>query len=197
MAGEMQSDETTFTDLLSGLLGDVTGKNQAEAAAEAARQQVAFSNEALDLLRSDLAPFRNILSPNQLQDASQFTSDPFAQAGFLEKSPLFSGIKEDITQDTFNRQSAGGALGSSGTDEMLASQFLSAGNALINQQANRVNPFINVGQASAAQSGIGGADLLTGIGNAISGGQIGGQNARAAGTENIISSIAALFGGAQ
>lgn len=204
MAGETAArgtgeskDQADFTDLLSDFFGGLSGKTQSEAAAEAARQQVAFSQEALGFLRGDLEPFRDILSDQQIQDASTFASDPGAQAGFLRDSPLFANIKEGITQDVFNAQSAGGALGSTGTDEILANQFLSAGNALINQQANRANPLINAAQASAAQSGVGSASLLTGIGNATAAGQIGSANADARGQENAIqalSTIASLFG---
>jgi len=176
--------------------GAFSGQSAADAANAAAGQQIEFSEEALEALRGDLEPFRNLLSTDQIQGISTFASDPSQQASFLEQSPLFAGMKEDIRQDVFNQQSAGGALGSSGTDEILANRFLQAGNSIINQQANRALPLLNSAQASAAQSGSGGAELLTGIGNALAGGRIGAANANAQGQENItgaLSSIAGLF----
>lgn len=184
------------TDFLEGFFGALTGKDAAEAAAEASQQQVAFSNEALDLLRGDLQPFREIIPSDDIRRISSFASDPRAQSQFLKRSPLFENMTQGIVQDVFKRQSAGGALGSSGTEEILANTILQAGNALVNQQANRALPLINTAQASAAQSGVGGAELLTGIGNALAGGQIGSSNARAQGQENTISAlstIASLF----
>ena len=181
-----------FTDLLSDLFGNLSGSNAADAANAAARDQVAFSQEALELLRGDLQPFRDLVSNRQIRDVSNFASSPTAQAGFLRDSPLFAGLSNQITEDVFNAQSAGGALGSSGTDEILANQLLQTGNALINQQANRALPLINSAQASAAQQGAGGAELLTGIGNAQAGGAIGAQNAQSAGQENLISTISTI-----
>lgn len=188
------TDETSFSDLVSGFWGSLSGSNAADAAAAAAADQVAFSNEAMDLLREDLGPFRDLLSGQQIGGISQFASDPETQARFLETNPLFAGMKDRIREDVFNAQSAGGALGSTGTDEMLSSKFLEAGNALVNQQANRALPLLNAGQASAAQAGVGSAELLTGIGNALAGGQIGAANANAQGQENAIAALSTIAG---
>jgi len=179
---------------LSDFFGDLTGSNAADAANIASQMQIDFSQEALDILRQDLDPFRTLLSGEQLQGVSNLATSPEAQASFLDTNPLFQDMSSQIREDVFNQQSAAGALGSSGTDEILASQLLQTGNALIDQQLNRSLPLIQTAQGSAAQQAGGEIDLLTGIGNALAGGQIGQANANAAGQQNIISAISALFG---
>jgi hypothetical protein len=154
---------------------DLTGGGQRQAAGEAAGIQAAAGQEAIDVLRSDLAPFRevgseavnmllqNVLNP-QAQDPSQVLNDPFFQA-----------LAQQQEQGTLARRAALGLSGSGGTQDVLQRNLLQLGNQfqqqnLANQQ-NRFNQLFNIagmGQSSAAQSGMGTANLLTDIGAAQS-----------------------------
>ena len=244
-----------------------SGQAGAEAAREGSAAQVAASREALDLLRGDLDPFKQ-LGINQIDGVSALASDPATQEAlrratpgyanlqalatdpaaqqrareatpgfsefqalstdpttqinFLQNNPLLSSLMDQSRKDIFANQAARGKLGGSGTEELLQSRFLEQGNNLINQQLarsgsaltagqdilnqqigregnvfatgqdvinqqlNRQLPLLNMGQASAAQVGAGGAELLTGMGNAQAAGGIGAANALAQGSQNVV-----------
>ncbi len=185
------TDETGLD--ISGDLAAFTGRAGADAALAGARIQEEASREALDLLRSDLAPFREGFGEADLQRLRLLATDPSAQAALLQDNPLFQSLKDKSREDIFRQQSSAGRLGGSGTDQRLQSSFLSLGNDFINQQINRQLPLLNAAQASAAQAATGSSNLLTGIGNAQAAGGIGAQNALAQGQQNVATAGSALM----
>lgn len=148
--------------------------------------------------------------PN-FQQLQALSTDPQAQIQFLENNPLFQSLRDQSRQDIFANQAARGKLGSTGTEELLQSRFLelgsnlinqqigrtqgaiTSGQALINEQLNRQLPLLNIGQASAAQTGVGSAELLTGIGNVGAAAEIAAANAQASGASNVAGLASAFF----
>lgn len=177
----------------TGLAPALFGQTGAVAAARGAEQQTSFSRQALDLLRGNLAPFREV--GVQAGAQAQALADPTGQAQFLAQSPLFANLSEQRARDIFASQASKGKLESGGTAEEVQSQIIQLGDQLINQQVNRLLPLVNLGQASAARQGAGSVDLLTGIGNAQAAGQIGAQNSLSQGAGNM-AQLAAIIGGA-
>jgi hypothetical protein len=151
---------------------DLTGGGQRQAASKAARIQAEAGQEAIDVLRGDLEPFRevgteavnmllqNLIDP-QGQDPNQVIDNPFFQA-----------LSQEQDRNTLAQRAALGLGGSGGTQDALARQQLLLGNQfqqqnLSNQQA-RFNQLFNIagmGQNAASQTGSGTANLLTGIGS--------------------------------
>jgi len=187
----------TLTDItgldLTGDAAAFTGRAGADAALAGAKIQEDVSRDALELLRSDLAPFREGFGEADLQRLRLLATDPGAQAELLRDNPLFQSLKNKSREDIFRGQSASGRLGGSGTDQRLQSSFLSLGNDFINQQINRQLPLLNAAQASAAQAATGSSNLLTGIGNAQAAGGIGAQNALAQGQQNMATAATGLM----
>lgn len=151
---------------------DLTGGGQRQAASKSARIQAKAGQEAIDVLRGDLDPFRevgteavnmllqNLIDP-QGQDPNQVIDNPFFQA-----------LSQEQDRNTLAQRAALGLGGSGGTQDALARQQLLLGNQfqqqnLSNQQA-RFNQLFNIagmGQNAASQTGSGTANLLTGIGS--------------------------------
>lgn len=147
----------------------------------------------------------------EFQQLQSLSTDPQSQINFLQDNPLFSSLREQASADIFANQAARGKLGSTGTEEALQSSFLqlgsdlinqqigrtqgaiTSGQGLINEQLNRQLPLLNIGQASAAQTGVSSLDALTGIGNVQAAGGIGAANAQAQGAQNIAGLGAAIF----
>ena len=176
----------------------------------------------MGLLRSDLEPYTNILSGDQLSDLSQLSTNQGAQERFLSNNEMLDQIRGDVNEASFRTDVSGVAptpkssrpLGGFkpdsptgghgglevpsgiGTDDIISRVFLGAGNDLINQQINRQLPLLSTGQSSAAQAATGSGNLLTGAGNAAAAGTIGAANAQAQGSKNtasMIGMIASLF----
>ena len=185
----------TITGGAEDLVKGVTGETAADAAKKGSAQQVAASERALELLRSDLQPFRD-LGVSQIEGVQSLSSDPQAQIDFLQNNPLFQGLSDEATRQTNALAASQGKLAGGGTKAELQNQIMLQGNNLINQQLNRQLPLLNMGQNSAAQQGAGSSQLITGIGNAQAAGTIGAGNAMAGGAGNILgaaSGIAGLF----
>lgn len=180
--------------------------------------QERFGREGLDILQSNLDPFTNAFGAEDIEGLRRLATDPNQQLDFLTNNPLFDALRSQARESTFRTQGSRGGLGGSGTDEILQNQFLSLGNSLIDQQINRQLPIFGAAQNAATTIGTGGANILqnigatqfrgrAGIGEAQAGGvegsaqalvtgDIGAANARAQGTQNLLSAgttIASLF----
>lgn len=225
--------------LLSSVVGGITGSTAAGAASSGGRR---LSQAALDAgdLRSDalieggeiraqggrdafsflneqLSPFASSFDAQNIAEINALATDPNAQVDFLSNNPLFEALKNQSREATFRTQSAGGQLGSSGTDEILQNAFLAQGNDLINQQINRQLPLLQGAQNAATNLGTSGANLksqiaavlaqggersanalanaLEGSAQALTTGDIGAANARSQGAQNLIGGIGAISGG--
>jgi len=133
---------------------------------------------------ANLSPFANQFGQEDIAGLNALATDSQTQMNFLQNNPLFEALKNQSREATFRTQSAGGALGSSGTDLALQNAFLSQGNSLIDQQINRQMPLLAGAQNASNQLGVGGANLLTQIANAQAGGIEGSAGALAQGGIN-------------
>jgi len=124
------------------------------------------SRQGLDLLRSDLSPFANAFGAEDISRLKSLATDPSAQASFVTDNPFFEALKSQAKENTFRTQSGAGALGSSGTDEMLQNSFLAQGQSLIDKQINRALPLLSGAQSAATNLGQGSANILGNIAGA-------------------------------
>ena len=199
-------------DVVGGITGSTAasaasrgGKQLSKAALAAAQTRASGGRDAFDFLTNKLDPFIGT-TPADFEGLTNLASNPQAQVDFLTNNPLFDALRGDAREATFRTQSAGGMLGSSGTDEILQNKFLTMGNDLINQQINRQLPLLQSSQSAATNVASGGSDLLMAIKEALAKGdedsaqalvtgQIGAANAKAAGAGNILGIGGAILGG--
>lgn len=103
-------------------IGGGDGDSVTERAAES---QIDFSRKALDLLRSDLQPFKDILSPDQLRDLSSLATDEVSQINFLQDNAFLDTIREKVKESSFRPDSqsnrARSTLGSMGSGTAIGS----------------------------------------------------------------------------
>lgn len=171
----------------TSFLGDALGFGASGDIADATKQQVAFDRKAMRRLRKDLAPFRNLLSPEEMQGTVDLAVDPQAQLSFLQSNPLFNNLLQQSQDAIMANQAARGGLASGGTQAALQNAFLAQGQDLINQQLNRSMPLLSNMQNAATQTGVGSANILSGIGAAKSAGTIAQSNADQQAFQNLIS----------
>ncbi len=197
---------------ISDFVGGITGSSAAGAATKGGAQlsaaalegaglreegilsgltaQEGFGREGLDILRGELSPFKGAFGADQISNLTGLATDPNQQLDFLQNNPLFDALRDQARQSTFATQSAGGALGGSGTDEILQNQFLSLGNSLIDQQINRQLPIFGAAQNAATTIGTGGANIFQNLGQSQLFGQQAIGEAQAGGVENSAQALA-------
>ena len=166
----------------------ITGKSGERAALEAAGVQATAAEEASGLLD----PFQQL--GQQGLDQSQFLTDPQAQFDFLQNNPLFQASLDNANTATNKLAAARGRLSAGDTFQQLSNNTLLAASPLIQQQKQSIGDLLNIGQNVAGNQG----NLRTGKAAALAGGIVGGQNARAAGFNNILNlggQIAGAFAG--
>lgn len=201
----------TFGSLAEG----ISGKTGADAALAGAEMQVAAGERAVDVLRGDLAPYREsggfglsglqgmLNAPQTLEsEVGRFALDPN-----VLQSPFYKALQDDATRNTMAQAAAAGRGGAGGTQANIARQSLLLGqqfgqqdlqnrmaaqqqrfNQLMGLQQNRFNQFgtlAQLGENAAARSGTGSADLFTQIGNAQAAGGIGAAQSYGQGAQNI------------
>lgn len=132
-----------------GFVRNLTGSSVKNAAGRASASQEAASREAIelqretrDLMRQDLAPFRDIYTP---QIGQQLTGMATTGADFSGIQPLqqidpmqdtaFRALADEASRRVFSNQAARGKLGSGGTAEALQSQLVGLGEAMRGQRA--------------------------------------------------------------
>jgi hypothetical protein len=193
---------------LSDIVGGITGSTAADAASRGGRElseaamragdmRARGGRQAFDFFREQLDPFAGAFGKKDIRGLNALATDPEAQMNFLQNNPLFESLMNQAKQNTFRTQSAGGMLGSSGTEEMMQNAFLTRGNELINQQINRQMPLFQSAQNASTNLGQYGGNTLIGIKDALAraledsaqaraSGRIGAANANAEGTSNIL-----------
>jgi hypothetical protein len=165
---------------------DLTGGGVRDAAGAAANIQAEYGMKAMEALRGDLAPFRQVgeQSANMLlqsiigaqpEETNQVLNDPF-----------FRALSNQQSQDLLAQNAALGLGGSGGTRDALNRNMLLLGQQFRsderNRQLNRFNQLMGIttmGQNAAAQTGSGSANILTDIGAARSTVPIVGANVAA------------------
>ncbi|MBL4891455.1 MAG: tail fiber domain-containing protein [Rhizobiaceae bacterium] len=173
------------------------------AAEEAAEIQAAAALAAEQRLRGDLAPFRDVglEAIGQFGDPFQLDRDP----NRVLNNPLFQALSQQQNQQLINQQGALGRGGSGETNDLLTQNVLRLGSqfqqqdfqtqlAENQQRFGQIFNQANLGQASAAQAALQGADLSTQAANAGAAGIIGASNAQAQGGQNALSLGAGILG---
>jgi hypothetical protein len=182
---------------------DLTGGGAVDAAAEAARLQTAAGREGIDVIRGDLAPFRevgteaaNMLMQNIINPQGQDPND-------VLNNPFFRSMADQQDNDLLSQRAALGLSGSGGTGDKLQRNLLQLGNQfqqqnISNQQARFQQLFgvAGMGQNAAAQSGSQTAGILGNIANSQSTvplmqAQVGAQQG-----QQLMSGLGAGFSGA-
>lgn len=203
------SGSDPFAEFIPGGPSDpFFGGAAAEDARTAAALQTQAALEAEQRLRGDLAPFRElgVEAIGQFGDPFQLDRDP----GRVLNNPLFQALSQQQNQQLINQQAALGRGGSGETSDLLTQNLLRLGQdfqqqdfqtqlAENSQRFNQIFNQANLGQASAAQAALQGADLSTQAANAGAAGIIGASNARAQGSQNALAlggGLLSFFGGA-
>ena len=202
-------DPLGVTDGAGELLDDLSGKTAEEAAEDAARVQqeagleaIKFQREALEQIRADLEPFRQIAGPEQISALQQQAAQPAPTIRDPEtaiKSPFFQALADEATRRLSASQASRGKLGSGGTAEALQQRMVAMGSQLAGEQLqrdlsvagqqqqagqqrfNQLFDLTRMGQSAAAQQAAQQASttgqitgLQTGIANAQAAGMVGG-----------------------
>lgn len=179
----------------------------AEAAGNAAAQQSAAADraiqaqqQALTQVRGDLQPFRDA-GASAVGGLTELVNDPNAQASYIQNNPFYQSLADDAKNKLFANQAAEGKVGSGGTAEALQNSLLLLGRDLLNQNITQKQNLATLGSNAAAQTGtatqnaannVGG--LMTQQGNAQAAGTIGGYNATTGAINNAIGTQTALYG---
>lgn len=202
------------------LIGDLSGKPQQQAAAEAAKLQyqatlagIEAQKEALAQQRTDLAPFRNLTNQAAL---NKFYGMGVGRPDYSynpNTDRLLNNALNRTTRAVMDAQAAKGKLGSGSTltslTEAMAPIYMNREQQVFenrynanNQQYNQLAQMIGMSQNAAAGQGAATAnatnnitDLTTQGANAQAAGQIGAANAQAQGTNNMLglAAMAASF----
>ena len=156
--------------LVGGLLGSRAAGRAADAQVGASQAAVGEQRRQFDLLRADLAPFRE-QGVNGLNQFAQSVLGP------LEATPAFQ-FQLDQGVNALDRSAASRGKLLSGQQVKAVQQF---GQGLASQesnnQLNRLASLAGIGQSSTAQTGAFGANAASNIGNSL----INAGDARASG----------------
>jgi hypothetical protein len=183
------------------------GKKGRDAARDAAKQQseaAAAAEEGLDarerVFRNDLAPYRQA-GEDALPLLNEFSTNPQAQVDYLNSNPLFQaslGVKD---RDTAGRLASQGRIGTGDQSMQLQENYLLAASPLIAQREQQLLNLANIGQSSAAQTGVSSLDAGRSIGelgmqgaNARAAGIVGAQQATANQNAQILQNLPAIAG---
>jgi hypothetical protein len=192
-----------------GLVQDPLGiEAQQKAAQQSAAIQAASGHQAINALRGDSAPFREVGTEavGQLMDAVlQAPESASVSAQDILSDPFFSALAEQQQRDVLAERAALGLAGSGGTEDLLTRNLLQLGegfrssrqNQALQQQQARFNQLFNIsslGQSSAAQTGVQTAGLLTDIGAAQSAVPLAQAQAQGALTSDIFGLAGAGLG---
>lgn len=200
-----------------GMFDDISGETQGDAAADAAALQyqatmagIEESRRSEEQQRADLAPFRNLGTPDLLSQYSQIAMQPTDYSYNPAGDTLLQDAANVASRNVMNVQAAQGKAGSGGTqlaiNQALAPIYMQRENQIFNQRFNTQNQRFNqfsslvgtaqnaaAGQGAATQAATGNISDLYGQGaNALAAGQIAGANAQAQGTQNTVAALGAL-----
>lgn len=132
-----------------GFVRDLTGSSAKKAAKRAAGKQEAMGREAIelqretrDLMREDLAPFRDIYTPEIGQQLTGLATQGADFSGIQALQPFdpmqdqsFKALADEASRRVFSNQAARGKLGSGGTAEALQNQLVGLGEGMRAQRA--------------------------------------------------------------
>jgi len=192
-------------DAIGDFYEDLTGKSAERAARDAARVQeaagqraITVADEAQRRLEEQLAPFIQALGLDLIPQVQNLFG---ANAGeSLVQDPALQALLNETQRRIQAGQSATGRP-TGETNAMLQDAFLRTGTDLLSRQRGDLLSALGIGQSSAAQTGVSGintagrtGDLLTQIANSQAAGMVGGAQARAQGTGQMLGTGLNLLG---
>lgn len=171
---------------------------QVQSDSAAAAQQGLSEREAV--FRSDLAPYRQA-GADALPLLNEFNTNPQAQVDYLNSNPLFQaslGVKDRATA---GRLASQGRIGTGDQSMQLQENYLNAASPLIAQREQQLLNLANIGQSSAAQTGVSSLNAGRSIGelgmqgaNATAAGIVGAQQATANQNAQILQALPTVLG---
>lgn len=174
---------------------DISGGGAARAAERGAQAQVAAGERALETVRADLAPFRDIggeatdlLMQHMMQPRGEAVQD-------VLNDPFFQQLAREQEQGTLAQRAALGLGGSGGTQDALQRNLLGLGEQFRQNRFNQLFNIASLGQASAAQGANQSANLMTQIGNVQSAGMQARPMQQAAAGQQLLQ-LGGMLGGA-
>ena len=185
---------------VSDTFGALTGKAGAEASLAGSAAQGAAIERGIGVTEAGIERGLGFLEPfgtlgQQGIDQAGFLTDPQAQFQFLQDNPLFQLALDEANRGTQGMAAARGRLSAGDTLQQLSNNVLLSASPLIAGQKQSITDLLNMGTGVAgaqASTSIGGAqnisDLITTGGAVEAGGVVGAANARAAGTQNLLTS---------
>lgn len=181
------------------VVGSITGESGAEAAKKAGRIQAAGTERGIGEVEAAREAGLGFLQPFQQVGAqglegAGFLTDPAAQFEFLQQNPLFQMALEQAGTETKGLAAARGRLSAGDTLQQLSKNVLLAAQPLIGGQKQSIMDLLQLGTGVAGgQAGIAtGAgrditDLITGGAASRAAGEVGAEQARSQGFQNLIS----------
>lgn len=186
------------TGAIGGIVGNITGENQAAAAREAAqiqanaataqaeamRESTAMTVEeqrlAREQAREDLMPFTEFGAGfiDQATQAALGAQGLFQDPTSIMENPMFAAIQEDTRRQNLQNAAVGGRLGTGGTLAGLESSALRTGFDILNserqaqlQNAQFLSNLVGMGQNAAAGQGSASMNAASNIGQFQTAGQ--------------------------
>lgn len=199
---------TVANSVYQGKKGREAAKDAARLQAGAALESAQLTSDAQAQLRGDLTPFRQAgeSAIPILQELS--TASPVDRVAQLQGNPLFQAALNSRDRETLGAAATQGRIGTGGFSQQLSENFLLSASPLIQQQIQEEQirkqdllNLANIGQSSAAQTGVSGLNAAQSIGgslqgaaNATSAGIVAGQQANANRNAEILQNLPTLIG---
>ena len=165
--------------------------------AESGREAIGVTERAGELVRQDLAPFREA-GAESIPLLQQAIANPSER---VINNPFFQALAADQEQRTLNQRASLGLAGSGGTDDALARAQLLLGNQFAQQDIANLRDLTTIGGNAAAQTGTatqntaaGVSSLLTDVGNVEGAGVIGRANVELQANRDILNAAAQVAG---
>jgi len=176
-------------NLLGGAQADAA-RDGARGFREAGDRFSLLQGETTEQIRQDFLPATNLLGENigALQGA---VNDPSSR---VLNNPFFQALSQKQNQDLLASAAARGKVGSGGTDDALIRNQLLLGNQFAQQDIANLQNLTNTGlnavtnQSGFAQQGTTAqGNIISNVANANAAAGVAGANARAEGTQNLLS----------
>lgn len=159
------------------------GKKSRDAAKEAAKVQSRSADRATQMtqdaqtaLRADLSPYRQA-GESAIPLLQQMALNPQEQVNRLESNPLFQASLAARDRATLGSAANQGRIGTGGFSQQIAENYLLSASPLLQQQEQSLLNLANIGQSSAAQTGVSGLQAAQSAGGSL----MAGADARSAG----------------
>lgn len=144
-----------FINKVTDAIGLTDYGGQQDAIKDASGQQLAASREQIDYLKAKDAAASEKLQPYEnfgrfMMPGLARTLTPEGQMSYLRNNPLFNAAVNSANAKSAAMGAAAGKTNSGGMVNELFNNYLSQGEGFINNQFNRLNSMVNMGQNSAA-----------------------------------------------